>query len=102
VTFKREAEELVLHGIESGIDEQIMRSIADPKLINYMYKHMKQDKSLENAKPVVKPPKTLKARAVKNTKQGRKAKVDNAVTAAVKSHDMRLKTSAVSALLSGE
>ena len=97
--FNAEREQLISYGIGEGIDEATLRSVADPKIIAYLYKNWQRDKKLEAAKPVEKPPKVLKPQAAVNRSKGRKAKVSTMVNQAKQSNDPRDKVGAIAQLL---
>ena len=101
-TFNTEREQLIGHGIAQGVDEATLRSIADPKVIAWMYRDWQRDKAIAKAKPIEKPPKVLKPQAVQNKSRGQKAKVDKLVaTAKANKSDSRYATEAAKALLLG-
>ncbi len=100
-TFTTGREALVAYAVSEGIDENTIRSIADPKLIGFMYRQMNQANKVKAAKPVEKPPKVLKSRMAKNTAAGKKARGENKIANAIKSKDTRDKVAAISDLLHG-
>ena len=97
----REREHMVNYLVGKGINEQTVRSIADPTVIKYLRDSWMRDKSIESAKPVPKPPKVLKPAAIRQAGRGKATEEKRFFNKAKQSKDPRVKDEAVRRLIFG-
>jgi hypothetical protein len=99
--YMREREHMVNKLVASGIPEQSVRSIGDPALIKYLKDSLETVEKIEEAQPIQKAPKVLKASAVQSKGRGKKQADKRFLQKAAKSKDRAIKQDAVRQLITG-
>lgn len=102
--FDRERSEIVNYAQTQDIPREVAEFLVDqahPAITKAFRKLWQHDKAIERVNTPPPPPKTLRTQAVRQTERGKTAVLDKLKQRAAKSHDTRVKTDAITALIRG-